>query len=131
MIKKTFRYALIGLLIGSLTFLVFLVLSGDALVTPKEIISVWLMSIGIGLVSAIFEIEWNMLVEVIIHFMVTIGLVMLMCAYNGWLPSLLNHWLISLAIFVLIYAAIWLGMYLSQLTEMRRLNQQIRRRNKK
>ncbi|KRN99912.1 DUF3021 domain-containing protein [Companilactobacillus kimchiensis] len=132
--KKFIRYALIGILIGSLTYLVILLFffGPSTEVTSKNILSVLLMSAGIGLVSAIFEIEWNMLAEIAIHFILTLGLVVLMCAYNNWLPSLNLHVILSFLFFVVIYGAIWLGLYFVRMTDMKRLNKQIQiRKNKK
>lgn len=129
--KKFFRYALLGVLIGSLTFLVILSFTGPTTVTPKEIISVLLMSAGIGLVSSIFEIEWNMLLEVVIHFILTFSLVVLTGGYNNWLSKLSINTLASFGIFVLIYVAIWVGLYVVQLVDMKRLNQKIKLRNQK
>lgn len=129
--KKFFRYALLGVLIGSLTFLVVLLFTGPTTVTPKEIISVLLMSAGIGLVSSIFEIEWNMLLEVVIHFILTFGLVALTSGYNNWPSEFSINTLFSFGIFVLIYVAIWVGLYVVQLVDMKRLNQKIKLRNQK
>ena len=131
MLKKIFRYAMIGVLIGSLTYLVILSFMGSSVVTARNIISVLLMSAGIGLVSSIFEIEWNMLLEIIIHFFLTLGLVTMMCDYNNWLPKLSINMIFSFLMFVLIYVAIWLGLYVGQLADMKRLNKKIKLRNQK
>lgn len=130
MIKKIFRYAVIGMLIGSLTFLLILLFSGTTLVTPQSIISNLAMSAGIGLVSMIFEIEWNMLLEIVIHFLVTLGLVTAMCFYNGFISSVSVNLALSLLGFVMIYVMIWLGLYLFQLADMKRLNRQIELRKR-
>lgn len=131
MLKKFFRYILIGLLIGSLTYLIILAFNSPVVVTAANIISVLLMSAGIGLVSAIFEIEWNMMLEVVIHFLVTFGLVILMCSYNNYLPILMQHVIPSFLSFLLTYVLIWLGLYLVQLADMKRLNNQIKMRKQK
>lgn len=131
MLRKLFRYLSIGLLIGSFTYLVILIFASPAFVTSSNIISVLLMSGGIGLISAIFEIEWNMLLEIVIHFVITLGLVLAMCSYNNYWPGISQHILANFLFFLLIYVLIWLGIYLSQLADMKRLNQQIKNRNKK
>ncbi|WP_119325616.1 DUF3021 domain-containing protein [Companilactobacillus musae] len=128
MIRKLFKYAVIGLLIGSLTYLAVLTVVGSSIVTSRNIISIWIMSIGIGWISMIFEIEWNMLLEVLIHFIITAGLVMIMTIYNGWWSM---HLLAGLLGFLLIYIAVWVGLYVSQLADMKRLNTQIRKRKDK
>lgn len=128
MIRKIFRYALIGLLIGSLTYLAILVTAGSSVVTSKNIISIWIMSIGIGLISMIFEIEWNMLLEILIHLVVTFILVTMMTMYNGWWSLLQTHIFANLLGFLIIYIAIWSGLYIVQLIDMKRLNAQIKRR---
>lgn len=131
MIRKFFRYIIIGLLIGSVTYLTILLIQGDSTVTSGNILSIWLMSACIGLVSSIFELEWNFLLEMLIHFLVTFGLVMAMCSYNNWLPGLTGHAWASFFEFLIIYVAIWLGLYLTRLTDMKRLNAKIKERNQK
>lgn len=132
--RKIIRYAVIGTLIGSLTYLVILLFMGTStIVTQKSIISILIMSAGIGIVSMIFEYDQlNMILEMVIHFVVTLGLVVLMCGYNGWLPELSVQGLLSFLGFVVIYVAIWGGLYLVQLADMKRVNHQIKvRKNKK
>lgn len=132
--RKIIRYAVIGLLIGSLTYLVILLFMGSStVVTQKHIGSILVMSAGIGIVSMIFEYDQlNMVLEVVIHFIITLALVVLMCGYNGWLPELSVQGLLSFLGFVVIYVAIWLGLYLVQLADMKRVNRQIKlRKNKK
>jgi Protein of unknown function (DUF3021). len=55
MLRKLFRHGLIGILIGSLTYLAILVIQGTTTVTPQNIISIWLMSLFIGWISMIFD----------------------------------------------------------------------------
>lgn len=74
MIRKLFRYGLIGILIGSLTYLAILIMQGTTTVTPQNIFSIWLMSLFIGWLSMIFEYDLNILLEIVIHFVVTLAL---------------------------------------------------------
>lgn len=131
MLRKFFSYGLIGALIGSLTYLIILLTQGTTTVTPQNIISVLVMSILIGWVSMIFEYDLNYILELIIHFVVTLTLVMAMCSYNGWLSSLLNGTWINLLFFVIIYILIWAGLYLNQTIDARKLTKLVKIRNKK
>ncbi|HIY92237.1 DUF3021 domain-containing protein [Companilactobacillus sp. HBUAS56275] len=131
MLRKLFRHGLIGILIGSLTYLAILVIQGTTTVTPQNIISIWLMSLFIGWISMIFEYDWNFWLEIAIHFVVTLTLVISMTAYNGWLDNLSKHSWVNLFRFVIIYLFIWLGIYLNQMIDAKRLTRLVKMRNKK
>lgn len=131
MLRKLFRHGLIGILIGSLTYLAILVIQGTTTVTPQNIFSIWLMSLFIGWISMIFEYDWNFWLEIAIHFVVTLTLVISMTAYNGWLDNLSKHSWANLFRFVIIYLFIWLGIYLNQMIDAKRLTRLVKMRNKK
>lgn len=131
MIRKLFRYGLIGILIGSLTYLAILIMQGTTTVTPQNIISIWIMSLFIGWISMIFEYDLNILLEIVIHFIVTLALVIAMTSYNGWLSVLSKHSWNNLFTFVIIYIFIWLGIYLNQMIDAKKLTKLVKIRNKK
>lgn len=131
MIRKLFRYGLIGILIGSLTYLAILIMQGTTTVTPQNIFSIWLMSLFIGWLSMIFEYDLNILLEIVIHFVVTLALVIAMTSYNGWLGVLSKHSWNNLFMFVIIYIFIWLGIYLNQMIDAKKLTKLVKMRNKK
>lgn len=131
MIRKFFSYGLTGILIGSLTFLAILTRQGAVTVTPQNIFSIWLMSLFIGWVSMIFEYDLNILLEIVIHFVVTLALVVAMTSYNGWVNVLLRHGWINLIGFIIIYALIWLGICLNQMIDAKKLTKLVKIRNKK
>ncbi|GEO59558.1 DUF3021 domain-containing protein [Companilactobacillus bobalius] len=131
MIRKLFRYGLIGILIGSLTYLAILIMQGTTTVTPQNIISIWIMSLFIGWISMIFEYDLNILLEIVIHFVVTLALVIAMTSYNGWLSVLSKHSWNNLFTFVIIYLFIWLGIYLNQMVAAKKLTKLVKIRNKK
>jgi len=131
MIRETIKSILIGLLIGALTYLLILLSMGTTVVTSKNIISVLLMSAGIGLVSVIFDFDWNYLWEVVIHFLVTLLLVVLMCNYNGWLSAVYTHAFTSFLLFLLIYVLVWVALYVMQWIDAKRINKRIKYRNQK
>lgn len=131
MIRKLFRYGLIGILIGSLTYLAILIMQGTTTVTPQNIISIWIMSLFIGWMSMIFEYDLNILLEIVIHFVVTLALVIAMTSYNGWLGVLSKHSWNNLFTFVIIYIFIWLGIYFNQMVAAKKLTKLVKMRNKK
>lgn len=127
--KKFFRYIVLGMLIGALTYLVILLILGSSTVTRSNIISILVMSAGIGLVSSIFDYELNYLLAMVIHFFVTFTMVVLMCNFNGWLPTLATNLFFSFFQFLMIYVIIWLGLYAFQMADIKRINQKLRKRN--
>jgi len=131
MIRETIKSVLIGLLIGALTYLLILLSMGTTVVTSSNIISVLLMSAGIGLISVIFEFDWNYLWELLIHFLGTFLLVVLMCSYNGWLPTLYTHMFTSFLLFLVIYVLVWVALYVMQWIDVQRINKRIKYRNQK
>ncbi|CAJ2236403.1 DUF3021 domain-containing protein [Companilactobacillus paralimentarius] len=131
MIRKLFRYGLIGILIGSLTYLAILIMQGTTTVTPQNIFSIWLMSLFIGWLSMIFEYDLNILLEIVIHFVVTLALVIAMTSYNGWFGVLSKRSWNNLFMFVIIYIFIWLGIYLNQMIDAKKLTKLVKMRNKK
>jgi Protein of unknown function (DUF3021). len=75
--------------------------------------------------------DWNFWLEIAIHFVVTLTLVISMTAYNGWLDNLSKHGWVNLFRFVIIYLFIWLGIYLNQMIDAKRLTRLVKMRNKK
>ncbi|MCH4009423.1 DUF3021 domain-containing protein [Companilactobacillus sp.] len=131
MLKKMCRYTLIGLLIGSLTYLILLATQGNShMITRTNIISVLIMSALIGLVSSIFELDWNPLITRSLHLIVTFGLVTITSIFNQWWPNFNKNLIASFFGFLIIYILVWVGLYVADWADAKRMNQKLRTRNK-
>lgn len=130
MLKKSLKSMGIGLLIGSFTFLgVIMCLSPAIEITRANILSNWIMSALIGLLSMIFDSEkisftWALL----IHYCGVLLLVGLTGSYNGLWPLLMAHPLRHLLGVTLIYSLVWLGLQISNWIDVRRINEKLARR---
>ena len=114
--KKIVVSMLEGLRTGSLAYLLVLAFRiQESPVTTSNILSILIMSALIGLFSLLFEIErFSYLVQLTIHFFLTLIVVCVMMIYNGWDFNLVRaeFWLDFIVIYILIWLFVRLDIYL-------------------
>lgn len=114
--KKIATSMLEGLRTGSLAYLLVLAFRiQESPVTTSNILSILIMSALIGLFSLLFEIErFSYLVQLMIHFFLTLMVVSVMMVYNGWAFNLARaeFWLDFIVIYILIWLFVRLDIYL-------------------
>ena len=105
-----------GLRTGSLAYLLVLAFRiQESQVTTANIISILLMSALIGLFTLLFEVEnFSYLLQLTIHFFLTLIVVCVMMIYNGWAFNLVRaeFWLDFIVIYILIWLFVRLDIYL-------------------
>lgn len=127
---KAMRYFLIGVLLGSFSFLLIGLFQGGITATVRGIISLFFFSGLIGIVSMIFETDWfNFPIRLLIHMVITIIIVGLMMFSAGW--QIINHKLDFVFTVIIMYAIVWLIMYLSDIVGTKKINEAIRKRKSK
>ena len=114
--KKIVVSMLEGLRTGSLAYLLVLAFRiQESQATTANIISILIMSALIGLFSLLFEIErFSYLLQLTIHFFLTLIVVCVMMIYNGWAFNLVRaeFWLDFIVIYILIWLFVRLDIYL-------------------
>lgn len=114
--KKIVVSMLEGLRTGSLAYLFVLALRiQESQVTTANIISILIMSALIGLFTLLFEVEnFSYLLQLTIHFFLTLIVVCVMMIYNGWAFNLVRaeFWLDFIVIYILIWLFVRLDIYL-------------------
>ena len=120
--KKIVVSMLEGLRTGSLVYLLVLAFRiQESQVTTANIISILIMSALIGLFTLLFEVEnFSYLLQLTIHFFLTLIVVCVMMIYNGWAFNLVRaeFWLD----FIVIYILIWLFVRLDIYLKMKKIN---------
>lgn len=114
--KKIVVSMLEGLRTGSLAYLLVLAFRiQESPVTTSNILSILIMSALIGLFSLLFEVEnFSYLLQLTIHFLLTLIVVCVMMIYNGWAFNLVRaeFWLDFIVIYILIWLFVRLDIYL-------------------
>ncbi|MFC6180697.1 DUF3021 domain-containing protein [Lactiplantibacillus daowaiensis] len=123
--KKVLQYAISGIGYGSFAYLIVLLFNIQLTrPTAANILSILLMSAGIGLLALIFEGDWlPELALVGIHLLGSLGLVMAMIWYNDWTFGPL-FWLVFIALYIVIWALVRLNRYL----QVEKINQKLKQR---
>lgn len=99
---------------------------GDLRVPLKSVFIVFLCSGLIGELSFLFDTELSYTLALVLHLIGTFCLFSIM--------MVLNHWIINwetLLLFVLAYIVIWLIIRLTQERDIKRINQQIKKRSRR
>jgi CHASE2 domain-containing sensor protein len=99
--------------------------SRDIAVPINSVFIVFICSGLIGELSFPFKTDLSYLLAFIFHLIGTLALFSIMMFLNNWLIN----WQ-TLFIFILAYAMIWLVIRLTQERDIRRINRQIKKRNK-
>ena len=114
--KKIVVSMLEGLRTGSLAYLFVLAFRiQESQVTTANIISILIMSALIGLFTLLFEVEnFSYLLQLTIHFFLTLIVVFVMMFFNGWAFNLVRaeFWLDFIVIYILIWLFVRLDIYL-------------------
>lgn len=114
--KKIVVSMLEGLRTGSLAYLLVLAFRiQESQATTANIISILIMSALIGLFTLLFEAEnFSYLLQLTIHFFLTLIVVCVMMIYNGWDFNLVRaeFWLDFIVIYILIWLFVRLDIYL-------------------
>lgn len=121
---KFINYFVSGVGFGEFSYLAILTFVNPGIApTTLGFASVLIMSGLVGVLSMIFETELPFTVALLIHLVGTFLLILLIGVINNWALNLL-----SLTLFVLIYAAIWAVIILTQLSTIRKINEKIKSR---
>jgi hypothetical protein len=121
------NYFFTGIGYGAISYLCILTFGYAGVVpTVKSLVSVFIISGLIGLLSMIMRTDLPLMAALGIHFVGTFFLFLIMMLVNNW-P--VNWW--AILVFLLIYVVIWLICVLEQKRAISRINLQIRKRNKK
>ena len=114
--KKIVVSMLEGLRTGSLVYLLVLAFRiQESQATTANIISILIMSALIGLFTLLFEVEnFSYLLQLTIHFFLTLIVVCVMMIYYGWDFNLVRaeFWLDFIVIYILIWLFVRLDIYL-------------------
>ncbi|MCR1903277.1 DUF3021 domain-containing protein [Lactobacillus taiwanensis] len=97
---------------------------GDLRVPLKSVFIVFLCSGLIGELSFLFDTELSYFLAMVLHLIGTFSLFSIMMLLNNW-P--INIW--TLLIFIFSYVVIWIIIKVTQEKDIRRINQQIKKRN--
>ncbi|MBC6341587.1 DUF3021 domain-containing protein [Lactobacillus kimbladii] len=120
------NYFFTGVGFGAATYLIILTFASPSIPTRLGVISVFIISGLIGILSMIFAMDVPTAIAFSVHIIGTFLLVLLMCWINKW-P--INFWLVG--VFVLVYIVIWLIVILSQVHTVNKINSRIKKRNSK
>lgn len=97
---------------------------GDLRVPLKSVFIVFLCSGLIGELSFLFDTKLSYFLAMTLHLIGTFSLFSIMMLLNNW-P--INIW--TLLIFIFSYVVIWIIIKVTQEKDIRRINQQIKKRN--
>lgn len=127
LLGKCLLYSCVGIGIGAVCYLSILTFIYPGVApTVLGLISVFVISALIGLLSMIFETDMPFTYAIGIHLVGTFLLYVIMNLINNW-P--INRW--TVFIFVLVYLIVWLIVILTQGSKIHRLNMKIKQRNSK
>lgn len=126
---KILRYAIRGVSYGAVAYLLLIAFHvAPDTVSPKVVVSLFLASGAIGVLSLIFdsdheEVAWPLAFG--IHLVGTAVLILLLMVYNSW--SIGPAFWIE---FVLIYVVVWVVVMLDQHLRVSQINQALKQRAK-
>ncbi|WP_412989954.1 DUF3021 domain-containing protein [Pediococcus siamensis] len=127
MFKKVGRNIINGIGFGSFAYLMVLLFKIQTTIpTTRNILSILIMSVGIGLISLIFENETLVfLAQLALHLIGTLILVVVMMFYNSWVLGS-SFWII----FILLYVVFWTISGIQRYMQVEKMNTAISRRRK-
>jgi len=132
-ILKVVKYFAVGVLLGSFSFLLIILLGGEMMVSPKGVLSLFFFSGLIGIVSMIFEAEWfNFPIRLLIHLLITIVIVGMMMYFAGWWNQVVAGHVVSFLTSVgITYVGVWVMLYLADVINTKKMNAVLRKRKSK
>lgn len=130
---KVIKYFAVGVLLGSFSFLSIVLFGGGMLVEPKAVLALFFFSGLIGLVSMIFETDRFIFpIKLLLHIIMTLIIVGVMMYSAGWWTSIVNGHILSFMVTVVAtYIAVWVMLYLADVTNTKKINAAIRKRKSK
>ena len=125
MMSTLFRRFCIGVGFAAATYLIIITTRVQSTMpTPRKTWSVLIIGGLIGVASLLFELALSDLSALVGHFLLTLGLVMIML----WI----NHWFFDMVTFLMIlviYVIIWVIIRLTQVNDVKRINEKLHDRN--
>ena len=125
--RKILDYFVTGIGFGAITYLLILgMLSdsvGDVDVPLKSVLIVFICSGLIGELSFLFQTDLSYLLALGLHLVGTFILFSIM--------MILNHWIINWQTLMISYIVIWIIIRLTQERDIRKINQQIKKRSRR
>ena len=121
------NYFFTGVGFGAATYLIILTFAFPGVpATPLGVISVFIISGLIGILSMIFAADISPTIAFSFQIIGTFFIVLLMYWINKWS---ITFW--SIGVFILVYIIIWLIVILSQVHTVNKINSRIKKRNSK
>lgn len=121
--RLLFKRFCIGAGYGAVTYLIVLTLQfQQSMPTVINTASVLIISGLIGIASLVFEFDIGYLTALLLHFVITCGLISLMVWINRW-----DFNLITLMMTIAIYLIVWGFMRLNQVNDISQINQKLRK----
>ena len=120
------NYFFTGVGFGATTYLIIITFASPSVPTRLGVISVFIISGLIGILSMIFAMDVPPAIAFSVHIIGTFLLVLLMYWINKWS---ITFW--SICVFILAYIIIWLIVILSQVHTVNKINSRIKKRNAK
>lgn len=123
-IRDFVKYFITGAGYGSITYLSILgFLMGGGMVSTREVITVFLISGLIGLITLVFKTDIPLMPAFCIHLVSTFILFLLMMWLNSWSVDYL-----TVGIFLIVYIVIWFICLLEQNRTLWRINAQLKKK---
>jgi len=132
-ILKIVKYFAVGILLGSFSFLLIILFGGEMMVDAKGVLSLFLFSGLIGIVSMIFEADWfNFPIRLLIHLLITIVIVGMMMYFAGWWNQVVAGHVVSFLITTgVVYIGVWIMLYLADVINTKKMNAVLQKRRSK
>lgn len=138
--KRSFHYALLGGLIGLSTS--YIIITIVLLLNPNEVMNgskllvecilAIALGVGCGLISLIFYYDrYSSLVKLTIHYVVILILVLICGAIGDWYENPIEQpisFILFIAIQIVVYIVIFAVIYWIDLREVKKINEQLKRR---
>ena len=122
--RLLFKRFCMGIGYGAVTYLIVVTLRiQSSMPSILNTASVLIISGLIGVASLVFELDIGYLTALLIHFVITCGLIAVMIWINHW-----EFTFITLIMTVIIYLIVWGLMRLNQVNDVSRINRKLRDR---
>ncbi|MDF7638410.1 DUF3021 family protein [Lactobacillus sp. ESL0791] len=129
--KRILSEAIYGIGFGAFAYLMLLLFKTPATFpSQKNILTVIVMSALIGMLSEILQTDNFPIVRLLLHFGLTLLIVLAATAYEGKLVLAL-HSVIFWLIFITIYVFVWIVLILMSYLRVKKINETLAKRNHK
>lgn len=124
--RRCLTYFFTGLGYGAACYLCILAFANPGVAPTKTgVISVFILSGLIGILSMIFRTDLPLTIAIAIHLIGTFILFLIMALINNWIVNLE-----TIIFFILTYVIIWTICFLEQKRSLHKINERIKSRNK-